>query len=162
MEARNHGIRESWNQELKESGSEEFRDSWNHGIKDQGPGIKGFKECQRRISSIHSIGPKVEKIDLDWLRLYVVTIRFFLYMGQELDDTTNTKNQVLRHLENHNNIVTPPANMEWIIAVIWTRKTSIKRMLYLTLMKERKPRPSLQHKFSTNLLTLHKLTQSAY
>ncbi|CAH3103593.1 unnamed protein product, partial [Porites lobata] len=46
------------NQELKESGSEEFRDSWNHGIKDQGPGIKGFKECQRRISSIHSIGPK--------------------------------------------------------------------------------------------------------
>ena len=29
-------------------------------------------------------------------------------MGQELDDTTNTKNQVLRHLENHNNIVTPP------------------------------------------------------
>ena len=58
------GIMESWNQELKKSGSEEFRDSRNHGIKDQGPGIKGFKECQGRISSIHSIGPKVAKIDL--------------------------------------------------------------------------------------------------
>ena len=55
---------ESWNQELKKSGSEEFRDSRNHGIKDQGPGIKGFKECQGRISSIHSIGPKVANIDL--------------------------------------------------------------------------------------------------
>lgn len=42
-------------------------ESWNNGImesriKDQGPGIKGFKECQGRISSIHSIGPKVAKI----------------------------------------------------------------------------------------------------
>ena len=55
---------ESWNQELKKSGSEEFRDSWNHGIKDQGPGIKGLKESQGRISSIHSIGPKVANIDL--------------------------------------------------------------------------------------------------
>ena len=45
-------------------------------------------------------------------------------MGQELDDTTNAKNQVLRHLEDHNNIVTPPANMGRMIAVIWTRKTS--------------------------------------
>ena len=54
----------SWNQELKKSGSEEFRDSRNHGIKDQGRGIKGFKECQGRISSIHSIGPKVANIDL--------------------------------------------------------------------------------------------------
>ena len=53
---------ESWNQELRKSGSEEFRDSWNHRIKDQGPGVKGFKECQGRISSIHSIGPKVAKI----------------------------------------------------------------------------------------------------
>jgi len=32
-------------------------------------------------------------------------------MGQEPDDTTNKKNQVLRHLENHNNIVIPTANM---------------------------------------------------
>lgn len=39
-------------------------ESWNHVIKDQGPGIKGFKECQGRISSIHSIGPKVAKIDI--------------------------------------------------------------------------------------------------
>ena len=53
----------------------------------------------------------------------MVTIRFFLYMGQEVDDTTNAKNQVLRHLEDHNNIVTPPANMGRMIAVIWTRKT---------------------------------------
>ena len=98
----------------------------------------------------------------EWVRLYVVTIRFFLYMGQELDDTTNAKIQVLRHLENHNNIVTPPANMGRMIAVIWTRKTAIKWMLFLTLMKEGKPRPPLQHKFSTNLLTLHRLTQSAY
>ena len=81
--------------------------------------------------------------------LSVVTVRFFLYMGQEPEDTTN-------------NIVTPPANMGRMIAVIWTRKTAIKWMLFLTLMKERKPRPSLQHKFSTNLLTLHRLTQSAY
>ena len=54
MESWNHGIRNSRNQELRNSGI--------HGIKDQGPGIKGFKECQGRISSIHSIGPKVAKI----------------------------------------------------------------------------------------------------
>ena len=94
--------------------------------------------------------------------MYVVTIRFFLYVGQEPDDTTNTKNEVLRHLENRNSIVTPPANMGWMIAVVWTRKTAIKWMLFLTLMIERKPKPSLQHKFSTNLLTLHRLTQSVY
>lgn len=75
--------------------------------------------------------------------MYVVTILFFLHMGQEFDDTTNAKNQVLRHLEDHNNIVTPPANMGWMIAVIWTRKTAIKWMLFLTLIKEGKPRPSL-------------------
>ena len=39
-------------------------ESWNHGIEGQGPGIKVLKECQGRISSIHSIGPKVANIDL--------------------------------------------------------------------------------------------------
>ena len=52
---------ESGTQEIRKW---EFRDSWNHGIMDQAPGIKGFKECQGRISSIHSTGPKVAKIDL--------------------------------------------------------------------------------------------------
>ena len=88
--------------------------------------------------------------------------QLFPHMGKELHDTTNAKNQVLRHLEDHNNIVTPPANMGRMISVKWTRNTAVKWMLFLTLMKEGKPKPSLQHKFSTNLLTLHKLTQSAY
>ena len=62
MESWNRGIRNSRNQELRNSGIHGIMESWNHGIKDQGPGIKGFKECQGRISSIRSIGPKVTKI----------------------------------------------------------------------------------------------------
>ena len=63
-ESWNHGVRNSRNQEMRNSGIHGIMESWNHGIEGQGPGIKGLKECQGRISSIHSIGPKVANIDL--------------------------------------------------------------------------------------------------
>ena len=54
---------ESWNQELKKSGSEEFRDSWNHGIKDQGPrtrdqGIQGMSRTHLKHSFNRTKGRK--------------------------------------------------------------------------------------------------------
>ena len=53
---------ESRNQGLKESGNEEFRDSWNQGIVESRIEEQGSRE--RRISSILSLGQKVAKIDL--------------------------------------------------------------------------------------------------